>query len=167
MSHTLPHSTFPRLAVALLLLPVLLAGCGGDDAPGSQARSGSAAEAPGASLSAFELEHGIGPVTSPVTLGALDPAMAERGKELFQFNCEACHMLDERFVGPALGQVLDRRTPAFVMNFILNPEQMVREHPEGQKLLAEFPLVMPYQNISQDEARAIVEYLRTVMEQGP
>jgi mono/diheme cytochrome c family protein len=90
--------------------------------------------------------------------------MADRGQELFEFNCEACHMISDRFVGPPLGDVLERRSPAFVMNMILNPEQMAREHPEGQALLAEYPLVMPYQNVSEDEARAIVEYLRTVME---
>ena len=116
------------------------------------------------SLSEFELEHGIGPITSEVTLGDLDPEMAARGQELFEFNCEACHMLEERFVGPPVGDVLERRSPAFVMNMILNPEQMAREHPEGQAMLAEYPLVMPFQNISEDEARAIVEYLRTVME---
>jgi len=145
----------------------LVAGCGGDDRPDGEARTDGSAAASGPSFSAFELEHGVGPITSEVTLGPLDPAKAARGQEIFEFNCEACHMLDERFVGPPLGRVLERRSPAFVMNFILNPEQMAREHPEGQKLLAEYPLVMPFQNISEDEARAIVEYLRTVMESEP
>lgn len=161
-----PPSLPFTLAVIALALPAFAAGCGGEDRPAGAPGSGAPAEDPAPALSAFEREHGIGPITEPVVLGPLDAEKVARGEELFQYNCEACHMLDERFVGPELGQVLDRRTPAFVMNFILNPEQMVREHPVGQELLAEFPLVMPYQNISEDGARAIVEYLRTVMESG-
>ncbi len=149
------------LTLALALAPALVVGCGGEDRPQGEPRG----EASGPTLTDFELEHGIGPVTSVVELGPLDNVKASRGQELFEFNCEACHLLDERFVGPPLGRVLEHRSPAFVMNMILNPEQMVREHPEGQKLLAEYPLVMPYQNITEDEARAIVEYLRTLMEQ--
>jgi cytochrome c len=154
------------LALTLAAL-ALTAGCGGDDRPDDEAGSDGSAAASGPTFTAFELEHGVGPITSEVTLGPLDEERAARGKELFEFNCEACHMLDERFVGPPLGRVLAHRSPAFVMNMILNPEQMAREHPEGQKLLAEYPLVMPYQNVTEDEARAIVEYLRTVMESEP
>jgi cytochrome c len=159
-----PRSRGPGLSLALALAAALvltLPACGTEDRPAADARE----DAPsGPTFTAFELEHGVGPITAPVELGPIDAAKAARGEELFQYNCEACHMLDERFVGPPLGRVLEHRSAAFVMNFILNPEQMVREHPEGQKLLAEYPLVMPYQNISEDEARAIVEYLRTVME---
>lgn len=144
---------------SLLLTAILalgIAGCGDADRPPS-------GDAPvGAELTDFELRHGIGPVTEEIVLGEIDPAMVERGQEVFEFNCEACHMIDDRFVGPALGDVLDRRSAAFVMNMILNPEEMARDHPEGQKMLQEYPLIMPFQNISQDEARAIVEYLRTV-----
>jgi mono/diheme cytochrome c family protein len=151
----------PLLALSVALLPLaLLTGCGGGDAPASGAGAGGSGSA-APQFTAFQLEHGIGPIQTVVELGPLDEALVAQGKELFQYNCEACHMLDERFVGPALGAVLDRRSPAFVMNFVLNPDQMVREHPEGQKLLAEFPLVMPYQNITEAEARALVEYLRT------
>ena len=141
------------LALAALALTVL-AGCGdANDAP----RSGPEEEG----LTEFQLEHGIGPITEEITLGDPDPELAREGEEIFQFNCEACHRMEERFVGPPLGDVMDRRSPAFVMNFILNPEQMARQHPVGQELLAEYPLVMPFQNISEDEARAILEYLRT------
>jgi cytochrome c len=164
------HGRTPRsrltLALALAAVQVfVLAGCGGEERPAGDAGGGDAPSTP--TFTAFELEHGVGPITAPVQLGAIDPATAARGEELFQYNCEACHMLEDRFVGPPLGRVLERRSAAFVMNMILNPEQMAREHPEGQKLLAEYPLVMPYQNISEDEARAIVEYLRTVMEREP
>jgi len=142
-----------RTGLVVIAMLLLVGGCGeaNDAAPPAEEEG----------LTEFQLEHGIGPITEEVSLGDPDPELAREGEEIFQFNCEACHMMDERFVGPPLGDVLDRRSPAFVMNFILNPEQMAREHPEGQALLAEYPLVMPFQNISEDQARAILEYLRT------
>jgi len=38
---------------------------------------------------------------------------------------------------------------------------MVDNHPETKKLLAEFYVPMPNQNISPEQARQVVEYLRT------
>jgi cytochrome c len=48
------------------------------------------------------------------------------------------------------------------MNFILNPQEMIEKHPEGKKMLAEYMLVMPFQNVAEDEALDIVEYLRSI-----
>lgn len=109
----------------------------------------------------FELKHGIGPVTERITLGELDLEKVARGQAIFNSKCTACHEFDRRFVGPPYKDILERRSPEFVMNFILNPGEMARRHPEGKKLLAEFLTVMPFQNVSKDEARAIVEYFRT------
>lgn len=116
-----------------------------------------------AELTAFELEHGIGPFTEEVILPpTIDEQLAAEGREIFEMNCAACHEMDMRLVGPPLGDVVERRSPTFIMNIIMNPEEMVRNHPEGQAMLAQYPIVMPYQNITPDEARAILEYLRTV-----
>lgn len=111
-------------------------------------------------LTEFELEHGIGPVTERLEIGELDPELAEEGRSIFAMKCEACHNMEGRMVGPALGDVLERRSPEFVMNMILNPSEMAREHPEGQRMLQEYMTPMPFQNVSDSDARAIVEYLR-------
>jgi mono/diheme cytochrome c family protein len=151
------HGTGRVWATGLLLLA--LAACG-DDGNGARDTAPEASE-PG--LTAFQEEHGIGPFTREVTLDApVDEALARTGEEIFQMNCEACHMMEDRFVGPPLGDVLERRSPTFVLNMIMNPEQMAREHPEGQRMLQEYPLIMPYQNITEDQALALLEYLRTV-----
>jgi mono/diheme cytochrome c family protein len=151
------HGTGRVWATGLLLLA--LAACG-DDGNGARDTAPEASE-PG--LTVFQEEHGIGPFTREVTLDApVDEALARTGEEIFQMNCEACHMMEDRFVGPPLGDVLERRSPTFVLNMIMNPEQMAREHPEGQRMLQEYPLIMPYQNITEDQALALLEYLRTV-----
>jgi cytochrome c len=142
--------TIPFLAVVLAFS---LIGCQSSPDGGSASESG---------LSSFELEHGIGPVTQPVSLGEVDAERRARGKDIFETKCESCHRLDNRLVGPALGDVLDRRSPEFVMNFILNPQEMIEKHPEGKKMLAEYMLVMPFQNVAEDEALDIVEYLRSI-----
>lgn len=146
-----------RAVILYLFLAVLTPACGDPD--GEPAES-SQVPAPSA-LTQEEVENGIGPVTA-LTLGDLDDEMASTGKAVFEMKCSACHKLDKRYVGPALGDVLDRRSPAFVMNMILNPEQMLAEHPEARKMLADYMTPMANQNLTEVEARSIVEYLRTV-----
>lgn len=150
------HHTIRALLVVAIGLG--LAACGNGDQPQQADRATSGQ----AELTAFELEHGIGPFTEEVEVGPIDHELAARGEDIYQMNCEACHQMEGRLVGPPLGDVTERRSPTFIMNMIMNPEQMVREHPEGQAMLAQYPVVMPYQNISKEEARAILEYLRTV-----
>jgi cytochrome c1 len=146
------------IAVSLLLAA---AACGSEAAPesGKQA-AGPSTPAQSSTLTPFQQEHGIGPVTEPVTLGAFDHELAEDGAELFATKCSACHKLGERYVGPALGEVLTRRTPAFVLNMIQNPQEMYERHPVTKQLLAEYMSYMPNQGLTPEQARAVVEYLR-------
>jgi hypothetical protein len=69
--------------------------------------------------------------------------------------------MEERYVGPPLGGVTGTRTPAYLMNMMLNPDGMYTKHPEARKLLAEYMTQMPNLGLTQQEARSIVEYLRT------
>ena len=148
---------------AIWLLPTVLftlTACGTRPAP---AAGETGAETPAAGgLTPFQQENGIGPVTQPVELAATpDHEMAEEGDEVFQQKCGACHKMGEKYVGPALGDVTRRRTPAYIMNMILNPQEMVERHPVAKQLLAEHMTFMPNQGLTKDEARQVVEYLRT------
>ena len=104
---------------------------------------------------------GIGPITS-VEIGPLDQAMADQGAEIFQAKCSSCHKTDERYIGPSIGGVTERRTPEWIMNMIMNPDEMVKKDPIAKELLAEYLAPMANQNISEDEARKIYEYFRTL-----
>jgi mono/diheme cytochrome c family protein len=146
-----------RLAAALLVVGAVA--CGGSSGEASnQAQAGNGSD----ELTAFQLEHGIGPMTEVVEVGALDPAMAQVGEEAFAVKCASCHKIDERYVGPALGEISQQRSATFIMNMILNPKEMYERHPETKALLAEYLSFMPDQNVTPEEARAIVEYLRSV-----
>jgi hypothetical protein len=47
------------------------------------------------------------------------------------------------------------------MNMILNTDEMVARHPEVKKLLAQYYTPMPDQQLTDEDARAALEYLRT------
>ena len=139
----------------VLLLVLVLAACGGESDGGNVGSGNGAADG----LSQTELENGLGPITS-VSLGDIDHELAEQGEEIFKTKCSACHKMDARYVGPALEDVLERRTPAYVMNMMLNPEEMLKRHPDARALLAEYMTPMPDQQLTEDDARAVLEYLR-------
>lgn len=154
-----------------LLALLLAAACGGDAPPPADApatTSGGAAAAPAASsdLTPVELEQGIGPIRD-LALGPIDHELAEEGEKAFVTKCSACHKLEDRYVGPELGQVLSRRRPEFVMNQILNSNEMVQRHPVVKELLAQYYTPMPVQVTDQAEARAILEYLRSAQTGAP
>lgn len=145
--------------VLLFAAIVALIGCGG----GSQSDDAreTPATRPESGLTDEQLEKGIGPI-SLVELGELDAALAARGEEVFTLKCSACHRAADRYVGPALADILERRAPEYVMNMILNPAEMLAKHPEAKKLLAEFMTPMPDQNLTEADARAVLEYLRSL-----
>jgi mono/diheme cytochrome c family protein len=151
-----------KITGALLTVAIAL-GCGGD-APQQQsapAQTAAGAAPAGEPLTEVELEQGIGPIRD-LSLAAVDPELAATGEESFTLKCSACHKIEERYVAPPLGDVLARRRPEFVMNMILNATEMVQRHPEVQKLLAEYFTPMTVQVTEEAEARAILEYLRSV-----
>lgn len=113
---------------------------------------------------AVDMENkGVGPVKSVNIPDKIDQDLAAKGKEIYDINCLACHKPEEKFIGPAPKGVLERRAPEWVMNMILNPERMVNEDPVARQLLVEYNgSPMANQGITEDEARAILEYFRTL-----
>ena len=106
---------------------------------------------------------GIGPVTSLTLNPEIDQAMAVTGKEVYDQMCLACHRIGKKFIGPAPNGILERRTPEWVMNMILNPDQMVKEDPLAKDLLVEFNgSPMANQGLTEEQARAVLEYFRTL-----
>jgi mono/diheme cytochrome c family protein len=106
---------------------------------------------------------GVGPIKS-VSFGAtIDSELAAAGEAKFNAICTACHMADQRMIGPALKGVYERRSPEWVMNMIMNPDGMIKEDPIAKALLKEYNnAIMLNQNLSEEDARALAEYLRTL-----
>ena len=106
---------------------------------------------------------GVGPITSLTLNSEIDDTMAKHGADIFKKMCTACHRADKKFIGPSPKGVLKRRSPEWVMNMILNPDEMVQKDPLAKELLMEFNgSPMANQNLSEEDARAVLEYFRTL-----
>lgn len=106
---------------------------------------------------------GIGPITSVNLDKKIDRNMAAKGAEIFKKLCAACHKPDKKFIGPAAKGVLERRSPEWVMNIMLNPLEMIQKDDLTKALQKEFNgAIMPLQNVNEADARALLEYFRTL-----
>ena len=106
---------------------------------------------------------GIGPITSITLATEIDTELASAGEEVYNQMCTACHKADVRYIGPSPTGILERRSPEWIMNMILNPVEMVEKDPIAKALLIEYNgAPMANQNLTEDQARAILEYFRTL-----
>ncbi len=112
---------------------------------------------------AWKSNHGIGPVKAFELPADVDQSLVKNGQEIFLSKCTACHKPDKKFIGPAPIDILSRRNPAWVMNMILNPDEMTLKDPIAKQLLIEANgSPMANQSLTEAEARAVLEYFRTL-----
>lgn len=103
---------------------------------------------------------GVGRFTD-VKLEPLDKALAAKGEAIFTAKCSACHRTtDEKLVGPGLKNITNLREPEWIMNMITNPEEMTKKDPVAKALFEKHLVQMTFQDVSDDETRAILEYFR-------
>lgn len=140
--------------IALGLLPLLglllVAGCGGG--------GGSSDSGPTADATTLASPYDGGPRAGEAPVAE---ALVERGEGLFKTKgCSACHAFGKRLTCPDLKGVTMRRTSDWMEHQILHPEVMTKEDPIAHKLLTEYVQQMPNQGLTQDEARAVIEYFK-------
>ena len=106
--------------------------------------------------------HGMEYKPGDVALAVpLNPTWVASAKPIYEMKCQSCHKLtDERIVGPGWKGVTTRREPHWIMNMITNVDMMLEKDPEAQKLLEQCLVRMPNQNLSKDEARQLLEFMR-------
>ncbi len=106
---------------------------------------------------------GIGPVKNLELPNEINQGMVAKGKAGFDSKCLACHKTHKKFIGPAPVGILDRRSPEWIMNMILNPGEMVQKDPIAKQLLIDHNgSPMANQGLTEEEARQILEYFRTL-----
>lgn len=104
-----------------------------------------------------EIKQGDVQLTTP-----LNQEWMANGKSIYEMKCQGCHKLtDERLVGPGWKGVTQRRQPHWIMNMVTNVDMMLEKDPEAQKLLEQCLVRMPNQNITKDESRQILEFMRS------
>lgn len=161
---------------ALLLISMLVISCGGKEEKKKEGfsveRQKSQTEQPKTEADIKDTKaseridlanKGVGPITEVILKDEIDQEMAAKGEEVYNQMCLACHRIGQKFIGPAPNQILDRRSPEWVMNMILNPEGMVKEDPLAKDLLVEFNgSPMANQGLTEEQARAVLEFFRTL-----
>lgn len=137
-----------------VLLMLFLSSCGGADQRG---------ETPNVDDSVLLKQEEVhGTQVSTVDLSIpLDQQMVSTGESIYDMKCSSCHRLsDERLVGPGWAGVTKKRQPEWIINMITNVDMMLETDPEAQKMLEECLVRMPNQNVSSDEARGLLEFMR-------
>ena len=136
----------------------MLYACGGGDK--QPAASNGEAEKPAAATTEDQ-KRGVGKFTKVDIPATLDKTMAESGKKIAESKCVSCHKLTaEKLVGPGWLGVTSRRTAEWVMNFSTNTEEMLSKDAEAQSMLELCLVRMPNQNLSDDDARHVYEFMR-------
>jgi cytochrome c len=155
-----------------LFFAVILFSCGGSDSDSSE--SSATEEAPKSMLSAepksleeaevgWETNYGVGPISQFELPAEIDQSLADAGKVAYEAKCTACHKAEKDFIGPSPKGILERRTPTWVMNMIMDPEGMIAKDPIAKQLLIKFNgAPMANQNLTEEEARNVLEYFRTL-----
>ncbi len=96
-----------------------------------------------------------------IELTTLDPIKAQQGKNIAETKCLACHKLTkEKLVGPGWKGVTTRHAPAWILNFITNPDAMIDKDPKLQAQLEICMIRMPNQDVSENGAFALLEFMR-------
>lgn len=109
----------------------------------------------------YDPKRGEGKFKDVQVPATLDPTMAAAGEKVYTVKCAGCHKLtDERLVGPGFTGVTSRHSADWIMNFVTNTDVMIDKDPKAQALLEICLVRMPNQNLSDDDARHVYEYLR-------
>ncbi|MEC5145206.1 cytochrome c [Chitinophaga sp. 212800010-3] len=149
----------------ILLAALLIYSCGSDTKPATdKAAADSSLASSGAktATAATDEAKGHGKFTQVTLTDPPDQAMAGKGKSTYDVKCGACHKLtNEKLVGPGWKGVTERRKPEWIMNFITNTDEMIDKDPAAQAMLEECMVRMPNQHLSDDDARNVLEFMRS------
>lgn len=109
----------------------------------------------------YDPKRGEGRFTKVDVSPTLDVAKATAGEKVYSVKCASCHKLtDEKLVGPGWKGVTSRHTAEWIMNFSTNPDEMLNKDPKAQAMLEICLVRMPDQNLTDDDARGVYEFMR-------
>jgi cytochrome c551/c552 len=109
----------------------------------------------------YDPERGEGNFKDVKLPAKLDGALAANGEKISDLKCSSCHKLtDEKLVGPGWKGVTTRHKPEWILNFITNPDAMIDKDPKAQAMLELCMVRMPNQSLSDNDAMALLEYMR-------
>lgn len=109
----------------------------------------------------YDPKRGTGKFTEVAVSAKLDKSMADAGSKVYDLKCSSCHKLtNEKLVGPGWKGVTGRHKPEWILNFITNTDEMLQKDSVAQAMLEICLVRMPNQNLTDDEARHVYEFMR-------
>lgn len=149
-----------RILFSLIALSILI-GCGGNREKSDDQEHATNQVQSDAAF--YDIHRGSGKWTAEkLNLNDnINEAMAVEGERITNEKCSACHKPNEDTkVGPGWKGVTSRRSAEWIMNFITNPEGMIDVDPKLKALWEQCNVRMPDLNLTDFQARQILEYLR-------
>jgi cytochrome c551/c552 len=152
--------------IYLSVICAIMAACGGGGSEPEKnpyAMEGGTPEAQAAANAnpSYDPERGEGKFTKVDVAPTLDEKMAASGQKVYEVKCNSCHKLTgEKLVGPGWKDVTQRYKAEWIMNFVTNPDVMLDKDPKAQAQLELCLVRMPNQNVADEEARALYEFMR-------
>jgi mono/diheme cytochrome c family protein len=148
----------------IIIAGAFLYACSGgqkDDAASTTPASEATSSADNNANPSYDPKRGEGKFTTVDIADHLDAAKADAGKKVYDVKCSACHKLtNEKLVGPGWAGVTTRHEPVWIMNFVTNTDEMIDKDPSAQAQLEICLVRMPNQNLSDDDARNLLEFMR-------
>jgi mono/diheme cytochrome c family protein len=148
---------------AALMVVLALVGCGGkkaEQAESNAAPGATPAVTPPAAAAPFvvpaDLDQGPRAGESPV-----DQSLVAQGQLLFSSKtCATCHGFGKKIQCPDLKPVAMQRTERWLEAQIMHPDVMTKQDPASIQLMKQYSLQMPNMNLTQDQAKALIEYIK-------
>jgi cytochrome c551/c552 len=151
------------LVLSVLAASLFIYACGGDEASSDNdsTTEESSGTTSGQPATDYDTARGQGKFKDVQISASLDAAMAAEGEKVYNVKCGSCHRLtEERLVGPGWKGVTQRNKPEWIMNFVTNTDEMLAKDPKAQSQLEICLVRMPNQNVSDEAARQLYEFMR-------
>ena len=151
--------------VIILSLGIFIAGCNFGQGAGSDVKPVNdpvdAKKTSDNGNPSYDPKRGLGKFTKVDVSPTLNAGMASNGEKVYGVKCVSCHKLTgEKLVGPGWLGITKRLTAEWIMNFVTNPDMMIDKDAEAKAQLAICLVRMPNQNVNDDDARSLYEFMR-------
>jgi len=150
-----------KRTLSILMVLTMLYSCGTEQTVANDAVAASSSDVNVNANPSYDPERGEGKFTKVEVETAINEKLVQAGTKVFAVKCSACHKLSsEKLVGPGWKGVTDRFKPEWIMNFVTNTDAMLNKDPKAQAQLEICLVRMPNQNVTDDDARNIYEFMR-------
>lgn len=110
---------------------------------------------------AYDPKRGVGKFNNVQISPTLNEALAVSGEKVYGVKCSGCHKTtEEKLVGPGWKHITKKYTADWILNFSTNTAEMLDKDPAAQAQLEICLVRMPNQNLSDDDALGIYEFMR-------